>query len=282
MIEMYENMIYPTIRTQLRKKYISAAVWNYIHTPINFIISLFTGLTAGQAGSSTSYLSRDTVFVMLFVCFILSTINIFFKLREKAELNFLSAKSYEAFINEYLTIYILPLTSEGELELKLGQYKALKTKIDTYVAQEKIDSVNYFTECLYFLVQKYKARKTLNMLFENATDDENEIFKQRMMVLRDMRHKGIISQQEMTILMASLDEKLKNNSSNKGKWPILWGRTGKKWNFMLSGDNRSDSSDQIVPSTPKTGTPNEVGESFPQNNSSSQLDEQIDRVWSEL
>jgi hypothetical protein len=53
------------IGTQAWKKYISAAFWNYISTPINFTITLFTALTAGQTGTQTTYLTEKQLFIML-------------------------------------------------------------------------------------------------------------------------------------------------------------------------------------------------------------------------
>jgi len=209
MLTKYENMIYPVIRVQSRKKYISAAFWNYISTPINFIVTLFTGLTAGQAGSTNSYLDQKTVFVMLFVCFILSTINIFFKLKEKAELNYLSAKSYEAFGNQFMKINVLPQDSPQEIDDKLAGYIELKKKIDEFMSQEKVEGVNYFTEFLYFCVQKQKSRKIINILFENAKGENNEIFRQRIQVLAELKRTGVISGQEFNLILASLNETAK-------------------------------------------------------------------------
>ena len=209
MLTKYENMIYPVIRVQSRKKYISAAFWNYISTPINFIVTLFTGLTAGQAGSTNSYLEPKTVFVMLFVCFILSTINIFFKLKEKAELNYLSAKSYEAFGNQFMKINVLPQDSPQEIETKLTGYIELKKKMDEFMSQEKVEGVNYFTEFLYYCVQKRKSRKIINILFENAKGENNEIFRQRIQVLAELKRTGVISGQEFNLILASLNETAK-------------------------------------------------------------------------
>jgi hypothetical protein len=209
MIAKYENMIYPLIRVQSRKKYISAAFWNYISTPINFIVTLFTGLTAGQAGSTNSYLDPKTVFIMLFVCFILSTINIFFKLKEKAELNYLSAKSYEAFGNQFMKINVLPQDTPEDIETKLAGYIDLKKLIDDFMSQEKVESVNYFTEFLYYCVQKQKSRKIINILFENAKGENNEIFRQRIQVLAELKRTGVISGQEFNLILASLNERSK-------------------------------------------------------------------------
>jgi hypothetical protein len=211
-------MIYPTIRVQSRKKYISAAFWNYISTPINFIITLFTGLTAGQTGSNNSYLNEKTVFIMLFVCFILSTINIFFKLKEKAELNYLSAKTYESFGNQFMKINVLPQTNDTEKNEKLSGYIELKAKIDDFISHEKVESVNYFTEFLYYCVQKRKSRKIINLLFENAKDETNEIFRQRIQVLAELKRTGVISGQEFNIILASLNEKLKSYKEQNRDW----------------------------------------------------------------
>jgi len=63
------------------KKYINAAFWNYISTPINFTITLFTAMSAGQTGTNSTFLNQNQLFYILFVSFILSIINTFFKLK---------------------------------------------------------------------------------------------------------------------------------------------------------------------------------------------------------
>jgi len=53
------------IGTQLKKKYFNAGFWNYISTPINFTITLFTALSAGQTGSGSTFLTTDQLFYIL-------------------------------------------------------------------------------------------------------------------------------------------------------------------------------------------------------------------------
>jgi len=137
------------IGTQAWKKYISAAFWNYISTPINFTITLFTALTAGQTGTQTTYLTEKQLFIMLFVSFLLSIINTFFKLKEKAVLNYDASKKYDEFGATFESIYYMPLSNEKDLQTKLVKYKMLQEEINKYSQKESIENVNYFTELIY-------------------------------------------------------------------------------------------------------------------------------------
>jgi len=137
------------IGTQAWKKYISAAFWNYISTPINFTITLFTALTAGQTGTQTTYLTEKQLFIMLFISFLLSIINTFFKLKEKALLNYNSSKKYDEFGAKFDEIYYMPLSNEYDLRTKLQSYVLLQDDINKYSQEESIENVNYFTELIY-------------------------------------------------------------------------------------------------------------------------------------
>jgi hypothetical protein len=158
MLTMQENLNL-RIGVRRRKKYISAAFWNYISTPINFIITLFTALSASQTGTSSTFLSTNQVFYVLLTTFILSIINTFFKLKEKAQLNYDAAKMYEQFGTEFEKIYFEPILKTGDVEKKLKDYNELNKKIMTYSNHENIDGVNYITEFIYyFWSQKFNKK----------------------------------------------------------------------------------------------------------------------------
>ena len=137
------------IGTQAWKKYISAAFWNYISTPINFTITLFTALTAGQTGTGSNYLSERQLFIMLFISFLLSIVNTFFKLKEKALLNYEASKKYDEFGAIFEEIYYMPLSTENDMKTRLSKYKVLQEEINKYSQKERIENVNYFTELIY-------------------------------------------------------------------------------------------------------------------------------------
>jgi len=148
MLTLQSNLNY-RIGTQSWKKYISAAFWNYISTPINFTITLFTALSAGQTGSKSTYLSEDQLFYILLSSFLLSIVNTFFKLKEKSILNYEAAKKYDLFGAEFEKIYFMPLDNENHLLQKLNAYLLLQEQINKYSQKESIENVNYLTEVFY-------------------------------------------------------------------------------------------------------------------------------------
>jgi hypothetical protein len=153
MLTMQENLNI-RIGTKRKKKYISAAFWNYISTPINFVITLFTALSASQTGTTNNFLSTNQVFYILLSTFVLSIINTFFKLKEKAQLNYDAAKMYEIFGSEFEDIYFTPIMEHGDVGKKLKAYNELHKKIMTYASNENIDGVNYITELIFYLWSK--------------------------------------------------------------------------------------------------------------------------------
>ncbi len=141
------------IGIQVKKKYFNAAFWNYISTPINFAITLFTALSAGQTGSSATFLNQSQVFYILVATFVLSTINTFFKLREKADINYTCAKMWESYAATFEGIYFTPITSMSDVECRLRNYNELINRINTGKIEETVEYVNYITELIYYCCQ---------------------------------------------------------------------------------------------------------------------------------
>ena len=141
------------IGIQVKKKYFNAAFWNYISTPINFAITLFTALSAGQTGSSATFLNQSQVFYILVATFVLSTINTFFKLREKADINYTCAKMWESYAATFEGIYFTPITSMSDVEFRLRNYNELINRINTGKIEETVEYVNYITELIYYCCQ---------------------------------------------------------------------------------------------------------------------------------
>jgi hypothetical protein len=142
------------IGTQIWKKYINATFWNYISTPINFTITLFSALSAGQTGTGSSYLNNSQLFYILFITFVLSIANTFFNLKEKAKINYESAKIYESFGYDFEKIYFIPVLTDEDLDVKLNYYRLLQERIDNQSSKESIEYANYITE-LIFIITKY-------------------------------------------------------------------------------------------------------------------------------
>ena len=139
------------IGTQLKKKYFNAGFWNYISTPINFTITLLTAFSTGQTGSGSAFLTETQLFYVLLTTFILSIVNTFFKLKEKAEINYRSAKSWELYAATFEKIYFTPIDKNEDVATKLKQYNELVNKINTENKEETVEYVNYITEMFFYL-----------------------------------------------------------------------------------------------------------------------------------
>jgi len=147
------------IGTQLKKKYFNAGFWNYISTPINFTITLFTALSAGQTGSKSNYLTADELFYILLATFILSIINTFFKLKEKAEINYNLAKAWELYAATFEKIYFTPIERNEDVIVRLNNYNELICKINAEYVEETVDYVNYITELFFYLFRLCRIYK---------------------------------------------------------------------------------------------------------------------------
>ena len=165
MLTLQENLNL-RIGRQSWKKYINAAFWNYISTPINFTITLFTAMSAGQTGTDSNYLSKSQLFYILFISFILSIVNTFFKLKDKAIMNYDSLKKYQDFGAEFEKIYFTNVQNEMALMKKYYYYLDLQTKLNTYESTGSIEQVNYITEVIYCMVRCCFANRMKRLSFK--------------------------------------------------------------------------------------------------------------------
>jgi len=89
------------------------------------------------------------------VTFLLSVINTFFKLKEKAVLNYNSCNQYNKFGSQFEDIYFTPITSDEDVIKRLKDYQALQKKINEYNEEENVENVNYLTTLLYYSIKYF-------------------------------------------------------------------------------------------------------------------------------
>lgn len=152
------------IGMQLKKKYFNAGFWNYISTPINFTITLFTALSAGQTGSGSNFLTQSQLFYVLLSTFVLSIINTFFKLKEKADINYTSAKAWEQYAAVFEEIYFTPIKQNPDVEIRLMRYNELISKINKEYVEETVEYVNYITELFFYFFRLCRIYKDYRYL----------------------------------------------------------------------------------------------------------------------
>ena len=153
MLTMQENLN-GRIGGQKWKRYIRASFWNNISTPINFTITLFTALSAGQTGTQSSYLSNNQLFYILFFSFILSTINTFFKLKDKAKNSRELLTNFEPFGSAYEDIYFQQILNNEDVKNRLKKYQKLQKELNEFLTEEKENyKIDYISDFLFIIIK---------------------------------------------------------------------------------------------------------------------------------
>ena len=172
MMILQQEVLNKRIGTQAWKKYLSAAFWNYITTPINFSITLLTAIATGQAATANILTPQQTL-IILFVTFVLTTTNSFFKLNTKMNLNFEAARRYYSFGSKFEEIYYKPLFTNKCVDKRLKSYNVLHDNMNKYMLSETIENQNYITEILYNIVMKTSYINKSKWI--NSTERHNEL-----------------------------------------------------------------------------------------------------------
>jgi hypothetical protein len=155
MLTMQENLNM-RIGIQKWKRYVRASFWNNISTPINFIITLFTALSAGQTGTQSQYLSNNQLFYILFLSFILSTINTFFKLKDKAKKSHELLNSFEPFGSAYEDIYFQQILNNEDVRNRLKKYQKLQREFNEFLTEEEeISRIDYISDFLFIIIKYF-------------------------------------------------------------------------------------------------------------------------------
>lgn len=155
MLTMQENLNM-RIGIQKWKRYVRASFWNNVSTPINFTITLFTALSAGQTGTQSQYLTNSQLFYILFLSFILSTINTFFKLKDKAKKSHELLNSFEPFGSAYEDIYFQQILNNEDVRNRLKKYQKLQRELNEFLTEEEeISRIDYISDFLFIIIKYF-------------------------------------------------------------------------------------------------------------------------------
>lgn len=138
-----ENNLNISIGYSWWKKYIAAAFWSNISTPINFIITLLTALNTGQA-TTGNFISSELFVNLNIATLVISTFNTFFKPNEQYNNNLKNMHDWLDFGIRFETIYF---TISDETE-KYNAYIQLQQDINKYENSESPNTQNFFTDLL--------------------------------------------------------------------------------------------------------------------------------------
>lgn len=160
-----ENELNHTLKKQWYKKYIAAAFWSHIYTPINLAITLLTTFTTGQAATNTLF-SQSTFIHLSIAALVISTINTFFQPHVQVAQNKEALTKWQELGSKYEKIYFSPSFNNNDYNRRIKDLSDLQTQIhDEKIAQDtKMKS--YFTDSLFRLFTLF-SRKELNWIIED-------------------------------------------------------------------------------------------------------------------
>ncbi len=136
------------------KKYIAAAFWAQIATPVNLMITLLTALTTAQATSPD--LLSHTLYVNISVAtLVITTLNTFFRPHTKMIENTEYMKKWNELGLEFEKLYYSDTEnnsiSRDNCDAMITKLVALQDKMNTLRKEEGPSSQNFLTDLLHIL-----------------------------------------------------------------------------------------------------------------------------------
>ncbi len=172
------------------KKYIAAAFWSNISTPINFSITLLTTLNTGQA--TTGNLLSNTIYINLsIVTLVISTVNTFFKPNDQYNSNLQMMNIWYDFGNRFENIYFTILDDKE----KFNAYVQLQQDINKFENSHASNNINIITDLIYVIAVNLclqKRDKWLDTNKEFVNEIETHFFIKRNNIIVNNNNDNII------------------------------------------------------------------------------------------
>lgn len=167
-----EEKINNTVGRYWWKKYISAAFWSNIATPINLAITLFTTLTTGQAATD-SLLSQDVFVRISIISLVLSTLNTFFRPHQQMNINMDAMNKWRQIGSRFEEIYYSECFNDLDYERRIKGYQDIQKDVhNEQIAQETVIQ-NYLTDLIYFIVSRSCLSKSEWITDKHKTINSN-------------------------------------------------------------------------------------------------------------
>ncbi len=139
-------------------KYVAAAFWSNISTPINLAITLLSAVTAGQA-TTQNMLTQSVFFKISVASLLLSTLNTFFRPHSQLMDNMNSIKTINEFGARFETIYYSENSTDEHFTKRYNDYKKLSQDFNKYQIEQTPEQQNFITDLIYWLFRKYSCLK---------------------------------------------------------------------------------------------------------------------------
>jgi hypothetical protein len=171
-METLEEKLNKVLAQNWWQKYVAAAFWSNISTPINLTITLLTTLTTGQA-TTNNLLSTESFVSISIASLILSVLNTFFRPHSQMNDNLEVMKKWQLLGSKFERIYYSKNHDKEDFERRLKDYARLQK--DSHILQNAPTptSQNFFTDLIYYLISFVLKKKQRN-LWVNTEDIPKE------------------------------------------------------------------------------------------------------------
>ena len=133
------------------KRYVAAAFWANVSTPLNLTITLITAVTTGQAASQ-DLISKKTTFSLSIAALIASTINTFFRPHDQMNNHLNIMKQWTTFGSKLDTIYYKPDDTVEQLREKLLSSYDLFNEINAHRVNSTYKN-NFLTDLIHLIAR---------------------------------------------------------------------------------------------------------------------------------
>ena len=131
------------------KRYIAAAFWANISTPLNFGITLLTAITTGQAASQ-NLISKKTTLTLSVIALVTSTLNTFFRPHDQMTTHLAEMKQWTIFGTKLDILYYQPDDTIEQLQEKLKTSYELFNEINIYHVNKTFKN-NFITDLIHII-----------------------------------------------------------------------------------------------------------------------------------
>lgn len=161
-MQTLENKLNKVLATNWWNKYIAAAFWSNMSTPINLTIMLLTTLTTGQA-TTNNLLSSESFVSISIASLILSVINTFFRPHAQMNENLEVMRKWQNLGLKFERIFYSKNHDNYDHERRLREYAHLQKEIHTLQNAPTPTNQNFFTDFIYYSVSFALTKQKRNV-----------------------------------------------------------------------------------------------------------------------
>lgn len=135
------------------KKYIAAAFWSNISTPVNLSITILTALTTAQATTS-NLLSPRTYVNISIATLMLSVVNTFFRPHDQSATMVKMMNKFQSLGSTFEEIYYTDNNDLNDYKRRFDAYTTLQSSINAYKNQDSSpESQNFLSDFIHMVAR---------------------------------------------------------------------------------------------------------------------------------